>query len=201
MVFVFSVMFVSTIVLLIVLYSMFPLDKTQVFFLTSQPQNNVAYNIIPFKPDNKNIEIYKIGLIKEYIKSRNEIVTNSSLMKSKWSNSENSLVFNLSTNEVYKKFTNTKMWKEYMSSIPDFVLSCSVEFQSIYPRTDNKYLVDFIYYCKYINGQTTAKNYKIIVGLYIDNQVSWEQHSQNPLGIRISDYIVESGGYDPLDFK
>lgn len=201
MTFVFSAALVVLIVLIVTLVKMFPLDKTQVFFLTTQPKNELEIKITPFTPDADNIEIYKKAFIKEYIKARNEIIPNASIMQKKWSASEDGTVFSWSTPEVYETFKQTSMWIAYMKDVPLFEFRCPVEFYGIDPRTKDSYAVNFKYFCTNSDGQIYKKDYTIVVKLKMEDTIKWTDKMNNPLGIRIEEYRIESGDSDPLDFK
>jgi type IV secretory pathway component VirB8 len=82
-------------------------------------------------------------------------------------------------------------------------LSCPVEFQSpaIEPRGPDKFAVHFKWFCTSESaGQTQPKDFTIVVGLTSAAEVKWGARTANPLGLQVSEYRVESGGGDPLDF-
>lgn len=212
MTFVFAVAVVVVVVLLVTIVKMYPLDRTQIFFLTTQPRADMEIKLTSFSPDDANLETYKTAFIKEYIKARNEIIPNATVMQKKWSAADNNgYVYMWSTPDVYAAFAKTDMWNAYMNTIPDFEFRCPVEFTSLTPRTSTRdtYAVSFRYFCTNSNGQDTQENstivlrrdYTIVIGLEIDaqNTIKWSDRLKNPLGIRVNKYEVESGGGDPLD--
>ena len=201
MIFVFASALVVLVVMIITLTKMYPLDRTQVFFLTSEPKENTQIVLSEFTPDAENIETYKQAFIKEYIKARNEIVPNASIMQRKWSATRDSGVYEWSTPEVYSKFQKTAMWTAYMNELPDFEFTCPVEFTNIAPHTKDSYAVSFKYFCTNSGGQTTKKDYTITVKLDMENTIKWTDRFNNPLGLRVAEYQIESGNGDPLDFK
>lgn len=202
MTFVFSAALVVVIVLIVTLFKMFPLNKTQIFFLTTQPRSDLEIKLSYFAPDENNIDVYKQAFVKEYIKARNEIVPSAIAMQKKWSATEDGIVYTWSTPDVYAAFANTSMWTAYMNDIPDFVFSCPVEFQSIAPRAKDTYAATFSYFCtNNSDGQTTKKDYTIVLKLELENTIKWTDRLNNPLGIRVAEYSIESGNGDPLDFK
>ncbi|HNY25616.1 MAG TPA: VirB8/TrbF family protein [Alphaproteobacteria bacterium] len=208
MTFVFSAALVVVIVLVVTLVKMYPLNKTQVFFLTTQPRSDLEIKLSSFSPNEENIEFYKQAFIKEYIKARNEIIPNAGVMQKKWSASEDGTVYMWSTPEVYANFAKTQMWTAYMDEVPDFEFHCPVEFTGIAPHRENKktgeldtYAVSFRYFCTNSDGQKYQKDYTIILKLELGNKIKWTDRLDNPLGIRVSEYKVESGEEDPLEFK
>lgn len=201
MTFVFSAALVVVVVLIVTLTKMYPLNKTQIFFLTTQPRNDLEIRLSPFSPDENNLEVYKQAFIKEYIKARNEIIPNAGVMQKKWSATEDGTVYTWSTPEVYNDFSKTSMWLAYMDEVPDFEFHCPVEFTGMSPRTENTYAVSFRYFCTNSDGQTTKKDYTIVLKLKLEDTIKWTDRLDNPLGIRVSEYRVESGESDPLDFK
>lgn len=202
---VFATMLVVLGVLVITLYNMYPLDRPQVFFLMSAPKNDLEVILREMAPINENMDNYKRSFIREYIKARNEIVPNAHEMRAKWTNDENGVVYTWSTPDVYNAFTQTNMWNAWMSGVPDFEFSCSVEFDNgaiaIAPRTDNTYAVTFRYFCSDSDRQMDKKEYTIQLKLDMADSatIKWDERFNNPLGIRVSEYTVESGNGDPLD--
>lgn len=214
--FVFATSLVVVIVLAVTLIKMYPLEKTQLFFLTTQPKNDLVIQLSDYTPNSENIEIYKQAFIKEYIKARNEIIPNAMVMRKKWDTTPDGTVYTWSTPEVYQAFQNTMMWNAYMSEPPDFFFYCPVEFTGIAPRARNKetnaintYAISFRYFCTNSNGQgddkdstiVLNKDYTIVVRLAPEKTIKWTDRLQNPLGLRVAEYTVESGGGDPLDFR
>lgn len=203
MTFVFAAALVTVVVLIVTLSQMFPLTRPQVFFLTTQPRENMEIRLHAMTPDAENTEIYKRAFIKEYIKARNEIIPNVGVMRRKWSTTADGVVNTWSTPDVYAGLTQTDMWTAYMNDVPDIEFYCPVEFNSIAPRAEDTYAVNFTYFCTNNNGQTDKKDYTIVIKLSSDDNTSikWGDRLANPLGIRVSEYTVESGGGDPLNFK
>jgi type IV secretory pathway component VirB8 len=188
---------------------MYPLNRTQIFFLTTQPRVDLEIRLSSLTPDAENLEVYKHAFIKEYIKARNEIIPNAGVMRRKWSAGADGTVYMWSTPEVYEQFTKTGMWTAYMNELPGFDFRCPVEFIGIYPRAENTYAINFRYFCTNSNGQDDTetstiivkKDYTIVLKLELENTIKWTDRLQNPLGIRVSQYEIESGDGDPLDFK
>ncbi len=203
MTFVFSAAIVTVVVLVVTLAQMFPLNRPQVFFLTTHPRENLEIRLHAMEPNMENMDAYKRAFIKEYIKARNEIIPNVGVMRRKWSTTPDGVVNTWSTPDVYADLTQTDMWTAYMNDVPDIEFSCPVEFNSIAPRADNTYAVNFTYFCTNNNGQTDKKDYTIVIRLSSDTDTSikWGDRLVNPLGLRVSEYRVESGGDDPLNFK
>ncbi len=207
MTFVFAATIVALGALGITLYKMFPLNRPQVFFLTTQPRSELDVTLTEMVPTSDNLAAYKDRFIREYVRARNEVIPNSKVMVRKWNNDATGVVRTWSTPAVYNQFTKTNLWRALMNAVPDFEFSCRVEFQSdgsapITPRADNTYAVKFRYFCEDKNGgQTVPKDYTIIVKLEIGAPASiqWSDRLNNPLGIRVAGYEIESGNGDPLD--
>ena len=128
MTFVFASAIVVLVALVFTLYNMFPLNRPQVFFLMTAPKQNLQVVLREMVPSDENLENYKKSFILEYIKARNEIVPNAGVMRTKWNNGTDGVVYTWSTQDVYNTFTETNMWQAWMSGLPDFEFSCSVEF-------------------------------------------------------------------------
>lgn len=185
------------------LYKMFPLNRPQVFFLMTQPREDQQVIVSELSTNDENVKWYKRAFIREYIKARNEIVPDGRIMLRKWNNDVTGIVHTWSTPAVYNAFTRTNMWNALMNNTPDFEFSCSVEFENgaVTPRTSDTYAVKFKYFCEDSGGQTAKKDYTIILKLQMDDttELQWSDRLDNPLGIRVSEYRVESGNGDPLD--
>ena len=107
-----------------------------------------------------------------------------------------------STPDIYKVFQKTGLYNAIMSDYPDVPFNCVVNFHGRPMQLLNdKYTVKFSYYCSDSNGQTDMKDYTILVGIEMadDVQIKWTERLNNPLGIKVSEYKVEGGGGDPLD--
>lgn len=154
-------------------------------------------------PTDENMDAFKYSFIREYIRARNEIVPDAAEMRKKWNNDENGVIHAWSTQDVYNEFTQTNMWNAWMSGVPDFEFSCSVEFVTgaIAPRGNDTYAITFRYFCSDSDRQMDKKEYTIQIKLDVSNnaEIKWNERFANPLGIRVSEYIVESGNGDPLD--
>ncbi len=205
MAFVFATALVVLGTLLITLYKMFPLNHPQVFFLTTTPRGNLEIKLTELVPTDDNFKAFKERFVREYIRARNEIVANPYAMQQKWGNFDGALVHTWSTPAVYNEFTNRNMWKALMNNVPDFEFNCRVEFMSdntdVVKYTDNTYAVKFRYFCENSVEKLDEKDYTIIMKLELDapTVVKWADRLNNPLGIRVSEYIIESGNGDPLD--
>lgn len=201
MTFVFAGALVVAAVLFVTLIKLYPLDKTQIFFLTTQPRSGMEITLTDFTPNASNLETYKQAFVREYIKARNEIISSAAAMRRKWANGPDGLVYIWSDTNVYKSFMNTGMWTAYMNDVMDFEMSCRVEFTGITaPRRENTYAVSFRYFCTDNNGQDLSKDYTIAVKVETQNTIKYTDRLQNPLGIRVVEYNVENGD-DPLDFN
>ena len=68
-------------VLVWTLDKMFPLNRPQVFFLTSQ---NLTDKELTLTQMPENLDDYKKQFIREYVRERNEIVPDLAIMRAKW---------------------------------------------------------------------------------------------------------------------
>lgn len=197
--------FAGTVVVLFVLFmtlgKMFPLNRPEVFFVTTRPSSSTIVQISEMPPSTENMDLYKRAFVMEYVRARNEVEQNTSFMRQKWGNGDGGVIAAWSTSAVYQAFTHTGMVTALNSEYPDFVFKCPVDIIGT-PKMfrDNLYTVKMRFYCEYSGGQTGIKDYTIRVGLTVDDnaQVQWTDRLDNPLGLKVSEYTVE-GGADPLD--
>ena len=199
--FVFAGCVVVLFVMFMTLEKMFPLNRPEVFFITSKPEGASVIQITELPPNDQNLEAYRQAFVMEYVRARNEIEQNMSIMQQKWG-TNNGVVAAWSTPDIYKVFQKTGLYNAIMSDYPDVPFNCVVNFHGRPMQLLNdKYTVKFSYYCSDSNGQTEMKDYTILVGIEMadDVQIKWTERLNNPLGIKVSEYKVEGGGGDPLD--
>jgi type IV secretory pathway component VirB8 len=200
-------------VLVITLLKMIPLERPEVFFLVTPTRaTNVIIEPLDTNATNKvATENYFKGFIREYIIARNTLNTNTYISKNNWTK----VVKPWSSKKVFSDFEKTSLYNEYALGDTAPNIDCSVNFSNsakdnAIVRTgdsgDNTYLVNFIWVCKNIGGQTTQKNYKILVRIQsdLDKKVSGTIDnlkilSANPLGIQVTQYTVLDGKDDPLN--
>ena len=206
LIFVFAAMIVVLGALGFTLYKMYPLDRPQVFFLLTAPKNDINIILREMIPnEDRNMSNFIRSFIREYIRARNEVVPNAREMRTKWGTDVDGVVYAWSSPQVFNDFTQTNMWNAWMSGVPDFEFSCSVEFENnaIEPVNldTNEYSVNFRYFCSDNNRQMDRKDYKIRLKLdFADGtEIKWSDQFNNPLGVRVSEYVIESGNGDPLD--
>ena len=191
----------------VVLIKMIPLERPEVFFVVN-PTRSVNVVIEPFKPEDNSVAInnYEVGFIREYVIARNTLDSNMNMVKNNWKN----IVKAWSDDKVYKVFTNTKMYKNYMFGMNVPTVSCYVNFDGLgnekpILRTNRgDYTVNFVWICKNIGGQTITKNYKIRIKIQseLDKGMSGTVENlnklkANPLGVYVTEYKVQEG--DPLN--
>lgn len=194
----------------ITLYKMFPLNRPQVFFLFAKHSHTLDVTLRDMDPVDKNLAAYKTAFIKEYIKARNEVVSDVDVMRQKWTRDASAVVRAWSSDEVFNAFEKTKLWTAFMNEAPDFEFQCPVEFEkgAISPRGTDMYAVKFRWFCENSDGQVAAKDYTITLklGSDIDKKTKWIDRLTNPLGLRVIQYAVESVDgdkskhEDPLDW-
>ena len=191
-----------------VLIKMMPLERPEVFFL-STPTRSTNVIIEPLVPDYNNeiaVNNYVQGFIREYVIARNTLTQNVSATRKNWID----IVETWSSKDVLKKFRDTIIYNDYTFNDQPITFDCSVNFDSskfLSTRQDNKeYIVPFNWICENSGGQTIQKNYKIQIRIRseLDKKVSdvvdnLEKLSRNPLGIQVVEYTVLDGANDPLD--
>jgi len=202
-----TLVFATTLVvlaaLLIKLYKLFPLDRPEVFFLRSVNTNGVEITLTQVMPNGDDFEHYKRAFIAEYIKTRNEVTPNVRTMQKNWG--PDGAVKTMSSEDVLADFAKTAMYDEFRLNNGSLDFSCSVELSqgsvNQYTSDGATYTVDFKWFCTNSYGQTARKDYRIKVTLATDDATTmhWTDHMENPLGLRIVGYSVESGDGDPLD--
>lgn len=207
--FVLATAVVVLVVMGITLYKMFPLNRPQVFFLMTQNNHTLDVTLRSMEPIDKNLDVYKNAFIKEYIKARNEIISDADVMRKKWMRDTSAAVRAWSSDEVFSAFEQTKLWTAFINGAPDFEFQCPVEFEkgAISTRGTNKYAVKFRWFCENSDGQVAAKDYTITLelGSDIGKETKWIDRLTNPLGLRVVKYAVESvdgdksNHTDPLD--
>ena len=199
-------MFAGTVVVLFVLAmtieKMFPLDRPEIFFMTQRPEQNALIQIAEMPPSDVNTDVYMRAFVTEYLRMRNDVTSNTAYMRQKWG--ADGVVAMWSSPAVYKDFKKTDMYNAIMNGVPDFAFECPMVIQapgSFRKFKENEYTVSVRYHCQYNGGQTDEKNYTIRIGLTVDANptVSWQERIDNPLGIKVSQYAIESGNGDPLD--
>lgn len=202
MTFVLAMAVVVFVTLAYTLYKMFPLNRPQVFFLTTTVRADQDIHLVETQPDSANLDAYKKAFVREYIRHRNEVYTNANVMHSKWKT--DGAVHTMSTAPVYSDFTNTAMFTAIMSEMPDFDFSCPVVFHKgtpIYMASEDMYRVNFRYFCADSTGRTWPKDYTIGIRLETEGEskIRWTDRIANPLGLRVAEYKIIEGDGDPLD--
>jgi len=201
MTFVFAGAVAVVIILILTITRITPLQRTQVFFLTTQPRNDLEISLTTLAVNDQNLALYKESFLKEYIKARNEIIPNAGVMQRKWQPNDNGMVYTWSSPDVFAAFAATQMVTTMRNAIPDFEFRCTVDFKDKpAPRAENRFAVSFTYTCTDNSGQPVSKDYTIVMQLEMQPRIRWSERLRNPLGIRVVEYTVESGRGDPLDF-
>ncbi len=202
MTFVLAAALVTLGVMTVTLVKMFPLNRPQVFFLTTAVRADQDVRLIQMQPKSENLDRYKKAFVREYIRNRNEVFTNAKAMHKKW-NSNDGAVRVMSTDAVYGEFANTDMFIAMMAGMPDFEFQCPVIFDGapIYLASEDQYQVKFRYFCTDNAGHTITKDYTIKLKLQDEDntQIKWADRIENPLGLRVSEYKIISDNGDPLN--
>lgn len=215
MTFVMATSLVVLFVLVFTLDKMFPLNRPQVFFLTSQLLDDQELTLTAL--DATDLEGYKQQFIREYVRARNEIVPNLAIMRAKWANDSSGIVRTWSADTVFGKFAETPMVNIVNQNLDEvFDITCNVEFPFEYSvvkktdaRDDDIYFVHFDYKCSYgpMGDQVLTQKYTLRVQLESGdgNSVKWADRMENPLGVRVVGYDVIDAqnkvlNTDPLDW-
>jgi len=188
-------------VLVWTLDEMFPLNRPQVFFLTSQNVRDKELTLTEMP--TKNLDEYKKQFIREYVRERNEIVPDVSQMRKKWAYSDDGVVKTRSTDAVFGKFVMTDMVNIIRQDLDEaFDISCAVEYPAgrlsvvddVNSNDTDTYIVTFTYVCNYgpLGDMEYRKPYKLRVKLESNakNAIRWAERMENPLGFRVADYNV-----------
>ena len=188
--------------LVITLTNMFPLNRPQVFFLTTTVRDDQDIRLVEMQPKSENLDRYKKAFVREYIRNRNEVYTNAQAMHKKW-NSDDGAVRIMSSDTVYGDFANTDMFIAMMAGMPDFEFRCPVIFDGapLYLASEDMYQVKFRYFCTDNTGHTIIKDYTIKLRLEDEpeTQIKWADRIKNPLGLRVTEYTVDPENGDPLN--
>lgn len=199
-------------VLVWTLDKMFPLNRPQVFFLTTQNIRDKELTLTEMPTDN--LDAYKHQFIREYVRERNEIVPDVSKMREKWAYSDDGVIKTRSTDAVFGKFVMTDMVNIIRQDLDEaFDISCAVEYPAgrlsvvndVNSRDADTYIVTFTYVCNYgpLGDMEYRKPYKLRVKLESNagNAVRWAERMENPLGFRVSDYNVIDTAGNVLDLE
>ncbi|MBR2412381.1 MAG: hypothetical protein IKB10_01820 [Alphaproteobacteria bacterium] len=202
MTFVLAMSLVVLAVLMTTLYNLFPLNRPQIFFLTTDVRDNLEVKLVEMQPDSTNLDNYKTRFVREYIRHRNEIFDNKMAMAKKWNGADGAVRI-MSSTEIYDAFANTTLFTELLGTSAGFAFNCPVIFQEgpIYLTAEDMYQVKIRYFCEDNTGRTPEKDYTIKLRIEADTgtQIKWADRIENPLGLRVTEYEVISGNGDPLD--
>ena len=202
MTFVLAMSLVVLAVLMITVYNMFPLNRPQIFFLTTYVRDNMEVKLVEMPPESINLDNYKTAFVREYIRHRNEVFDNKAAMIKKW-NGVDGAVRLMSSDDVYSAFINTAMYNDLLGSVAGFAFNCPVTFEGapLYLPAEDKYQVKIRYFCADNTGRTWPKDYTIKLKLQEEDnsQIKWADRIDNPLGLRVAEYTIISGDGDPLN--
>ena len=84
MTFVLATALVVLVTLGMTIYKMFPLNRPQIFFLTTTIHDNQDIKLVEMQPRDVNTDRYKQEFVREYIRHRNEVLVNADEMQKKW---------------------------------------------------------------------------------------------------------------------
>ncbi|MBQ7185372.1 MAG: hypothetical protein IJR92_01010 [Alphaproteobacteria bacterium] len=199
LIFVFAGTVVVLFAMLLSLEKMCPLNRPQIFFLTSRPIDTTV-QLTEMPPTDENMEMYKRAFVMEYVRTRNEIEKNTSAMRKKWGNADG-IMASWSSKPVYDEFLKTELYVALTNNYPGFEFVCPVNIKRVIPLRENQYRVEMAYHCEDNNGQINQKNYTIRIGLSENpkQDMEWGDRMNNPLGLKVSEYTIENGEGDPLN--
>lgn len=212
MTFVLAAAMIVLTVLFVTLYNMFPLNRPQIFFLRTVVRDNYDVKLVEMPPESVHLDNYKIAFVREYVRHRNEVFTDPETMLKKW-NADDGAVRTMSSEDVYTDFANTGMFNAMMlGGMPNFTFRCPVNFYNApipmvaedeYGAGTNTFLVKFQYFCENSAGRTPEKDYTIKIKIQSDEgtNIKWADRIENPLGLRVVEYTISSGGSDPLNME
>lgn len=207
MTFVLATALVVLVTLGMTIYKMFPLNRPQIFFLTTTIHDNQDIKLVEMQPRDVNTDRYKQEFVREYIRYRNEVLVNADEMQKKW-NSSDGIVRVTSTDNVYADFIKTKLFNEVMSNtVPNIPVQCGVIFDgkpmslASESRDTDIYQIKIRYFCEDITGLIAQKNYTIKVAILTQDGsfIKWADRIENPLGLKVVEYTIIDGPGDPLD--
>jgi len=202
---------VVLVVLVITLDKMFPLNRPQVFFLTTENMADKELTLTEIPKDSKYLDDYKVEFIKDYVRQRNEIVPDLAIMRARWANDDSGVIKTRSTDAVFGEFLLTDMVNIVNQDLDEaFNIKCDVEFHQngairLKVGTKDTYTVYFAYKCK--DGFLGDQEYKqeIVADVTLEttaqNSIRWAERMENPLGIRVSGYQIIKGDKDPLNWS
>lgn len=192
-------------VLCFTVYKMFPLNRPQIFFLTTTLADNQDVKLTEMQTSSSNLDKYKKAFVKEYIRYRNEVRTDSSEMHKKW-NAADGVIRTMSTDKVYSDFAKTTLFKDVMSNnLANIPVQCVVSFygapMKLNTTDKNTYQTKIVYFCVDNTGRRGKKDYTIRLKLLEQEgvQIRWADRIENPLGLKVDEYTIISENGDPLD--
>ena len=203
MTFVFASALAAVLVLVLSISRISPLDRTQIFFLTSSPRDLSEIKIRRYEPTAGNMQFFKENFVREYIRARNDIFPNLEAMRRKWSEQ----VFVWSGDEVYSAFTKTYAFNVIMGQDVELDFRCFTEMLGAGARHHeydqeadlDRYIATFRYVCTFENEALSSADYLIHVGVRFQDTVQWSERLLNPLGVYVAEYKIMNGAADPLD--
>ena len=154
-----------------------------------------------------NLGTFKENFIKQYIVARNQIIPSYFAMQRRWRADSEGLVYAMSSIEIYAEFTRTDMWHAVMiGRVEPLTFRCDVSFGRIVLRARRieenfeTYAVNFRYICEDESaGQSIAKDFTIAISIAFQDSVNWNERLDNPLGLKVVGYEIESAHGDPLN--
>lgn len=207
MTFVMATALVVLVVLIVTLDKMFPLNRPQIFILTTQTLGDKELTLTQMPED---LAKYKENFVRDYVLKRNEIVDNLMVMRARWGNNDNGVIKARSTDAVFGDFATTYMARFVHQDLQhSFDVQCNVEFYQhnavvLYTSQSDTYTVKFTYICHYGPDfeREYRQNYELTVKLKstAKNAIRWTERMENPLGFKVSEYKVEGDQGDPLNW-
>jgi type IV secretory pathway component VirB8 len=204
-VFILAAQLVVVLALLITLSNMFPLTKTQIFFMDSAAAGKNEITIVP-SIGNMIDEKFKVNFVKQYILYRMTVIPNADVMRSRW-NAENGMVRAWSTPEVFGNFLGERseegqLVRSVLAAADPKLGNKNIPFLrrveiigSPVPVGENKYSVDVrkIFSMPDNSGQTLEKESRITLTLKFEGErtIASDDRLRNPFGVVVSEFKEE----------
>ncbi|MCT4552453.1 MAG: type IV secretion system protein [Alphaproteobacteria bacterium] len=204
---------ISNIILFFVATNLVPNIKVQPFFIESK--NLAEKDILVYKDYRKDLsrrnvkneqEFYKIkpnsasfkiaeNNIKKYIIDRETIVRDTESMFNNWGNESD--VFYFSSEEIYKKFSETKTFRSVIEQQRDLGWNKIVEIKELkFHSRANEWIADVIFRYIQPNGmpfKTLEKRIVLEVGFNLNElKRNKDNMYKNPLGFTVEKYFYTS---------
>ena len=190
-----AVSIVSNIVLLISLYALLPLRRTQPFFLSFDDKNTAQVVFIEqMAPNEGTISRVTESMFRQYIILRHSVVPDVSIMMSRWG--ENGAVRWWSSPAIFREFNTTT--QEMFRQIQADGLTRKINILSVYPKVvdQNIWEAEVETVDMFPERREPVRNRYLISAQieYNPSERVYEDRFKNPVGFQIKQYgLVHKG--------